>query len=132
MPGLRKWSGCAGSCSTATRDQIKAALAAGMPALKVDPLVLASGAGVTGGQMGTEKSRLDFDLAEVRVSRAILRQARERWLVTDSAKLAQKAPIRVVSLRELDAVFIDRPLPEGLGRVCAEGGTRVVVASEGA
>ena len=75
---------------------------------------------------------LDFDLAEVRVSRAILRQARERWLVTDSAKLAQKAPIRVVSLRELDAVFIDRPLPEGLGRVCAEGGTRVVVASEGA
>ena len=46
---------------------------------------------------------LDFDLAEVRVSRAILRQARERWLVTDAAKLGQKAPIRVVSLSELDA-----------------------------
>lgn len=72
---------------------------------------------------------LDFDLAEVRVSRAILRQARERWLVTDAAKLAQKAPIRVVSLKALDAIFTDRPLPEGLQAVCAEGGTRVVVAS---
>lgn len=73
---------------------------------------------------------LDFDMAEVRVSRAILRQARERWLVTDSAKLAQKAPIRVVSLRDLDAVFIDRPVPERLRSVCTEGGTRVVVASD--
>ena len=75
---------------------------------------------------------LDFDLAEVRVSRAILRQARERWLVTDSAKLARKAPIRVISLRDLDAVFIDQPLPEGLRRVCEDGGTRVVVAPPGA
>ncbi len=33
-----------GSCSAATRGQIKAALAAGIPALKVDPLALASGA----------------------------------------------------------------------------------------
>ena len=73
---------------------------------------------------------LDFDLAEVRVSRAILRQARERWLVTDSAKLAQKAPIRVVSLAELDTIFIDRPIPEPLRRVCDLGETRVVVASE--
>lgn len=74
---------------------------------------------------------LDFDLAEVRVSRAILRQARERWLVTDSAKLAQKAPIRVVSLADLDRVFIDRPLPERLGKVCDAGGTQVVVAPAG-
>ncbi len=32
-----------GSCSTATRGQIKAAVAAGYPALKLDPLALASG-----------------------------------------------------------------------------------------
>ncbi|MCZ0961587.1 DeoR/GlpR family DNA-binding transcription regulator [Paracoccus benzoatiresistens] len=73
---------------------------------------------------------LDFDLAEVQVSRAILRQARERWLVTDAAKLAQKAPIRVVSLAELDAVVIDQPLPETLRKVCEEAGTRVVIASQ--
>jgi len=71
---------------------------------------------------------LDFDMAEVRVSRAILRQARERWLVTDAAKLAQKAPIRVVSLTELDAVFIDKPLPAALSRLCENADTRVVVA----
>ncbi|MBV0891422.1 DeoR/GlpR family DNA-binding transcription regulator [Paracoccus sp. Z118] len=71
---------------------------------------------------------LDFDMAEVRVSRAILQQARERWLVTDAAKLGRKAPIRVVSLGELDAVFIDQPLPAALARLCDEGGTRVVVA----
>ena len=72
---------------------------------------------------------LDFDMAEVRVSRAILRQARERWLVTDSAKLAQKAPIRVVSLGELDALFIDQPVPEALAKVCEGAGTRVIVAT---
>lgn len=71
---------------------------------------------------------LDFDMAEVRVSRAILRQARERWLVTDAAKLAQKAPIRVVSVADLDALFIDRPLPGTLAQLCADNGTRVVVA----
>ena len=71
---------------------------------------------------------LDFDMAEVRVSRAILRQARERWLVTDVAKLEQRAPIRVVSLAELDAVFIDQPLPGPLASLCADSGTRVVVA----
>ena len=71
---------------------------------------------------------LDFDMAEVRVSRAILRQARERWLVTDVAKLEQRALIRVVSLAELDAVFIDQPLPGPLASLCADSGTRVVVA----
>lgn len=73
---------------------------------------------------------LDFDLAEVRVSRAMLRQARECWLVADSAKLARTAPIRVVSLADLDAVFTDRPLPEGLAQVCAQGRTEVVVAPD--
>lgn len=74
---------------------------------------------------------LDFDLAEVRVSRAILQQGRERWLVTDSAKLAQKAPIRVASLAQLDALFIDQPVPEPLCKMCDAGGTRVVVAPPG-
>ena len=72
---------------------------------------------------------LDFDLAEVRVSRAILRQARECWLVADSDKLLRKAPIRVVSVAQLDAIFIDRPLPDRLQQVCDQGGTRVVVAT---
>src|SRR5690606_19992385 len=57
---------------------------------------------------------LDFDLAEVRVSRAILGRARRRFLVTDRSKLGRPAPARIASLSELDAVFIDQPLPEDL------------------
>lgn len=74
---------------------------------------------------------LDFDMAEVRVSRAILRQARERWLVTDATKLARTAPIRVVSLADMDAVFTDRPLPAPLQALCEDAGTRTVVAEGG-
>ncbi|WP_134724264.1 DeoR/GlpR family DNA-binding transcription regulator [Paracoccus luteus] len=74
---------------------------------------------------------LDFDMAEVRVSRAILRQARERWLVTDVTKLARTAPIRVVSLAGMDAVFTDRALPAPLQALCDDAATRTVVADQG-
>ena len=74
---------------------------------------------------------LDFDMAEVRVSRAILRQARERWLVTDVTKLARTAPIRVVSLADMDAVFTDRALPAPLQALCDDAATRTVVADQG-
>ncbi len=37
---------------------------------------------------------LDYDLAEVRVSRAILRQARQSFLVSDHSKLGRSAPAR--------------------------------------
>lgn len=71
---------------------------------------------------------LDFDLAEVRVSRAILRQARQSFLVCDHSKLGRSAPARIASLSELDAVFTDRPLPEPLMESCKGWETRVVVA----
>ena len=71
---------------------------------------------------------LDFDLAEVRVSRAILQQARQAYLVTDHSKLGRSAPARIASLSELDAVFTDQPLPDGLTSACEGWGTRVVVA----
>lgn len=61
---------------------------------------------------------LDFDMAEVRVSRTILRQARNRWLVTDLSKLGQSAPARVVSLAEMDAVVTDAALPDDLRARC--------------
>lgn len=74
---------------------------------------------------------LDFDMAEVRVSRAIQRQARRRWLVTDASKFDRTAPMRVVSLADLDAVFTDRPLPDGPAALCEAAGTRIVVAGGG-
>lgn len=71
---------------------------------------------------------LDFDLAEVRVSKAIIRQSRKRFVVVDASKLDRSAPARLASLSELDAVFTDKPLPEDLMRKCSEWGTEVYVA----
>ena len=71
---------------------------------------------------------LDYDLAEVRVSRAIIRQARQGFLVCDASKLSRSAPARVASLGDLDAIFTDQPLPEGLARKCEGWGTAVHVA----
>lgn len=79
-----------------------------------------------------EGDMLDFDLAEVRVSKAILRQSRQRFLVTDSSKLDRKAPVRLGSLEELDAVFTDSPLPEELARRCESWETAVTVAEQAA
>ncbi len=71
---------------------------------------------------------LDFDLAEVRVSRSILGRARRSFLVTDRSKLGRSAPARIASLSGIDTVFTDTALPEPLASACRDWGTRVVVA----
>lgn len=74
---------------------------------------------------------LDFDLAEVRVSRAILRQARQVFLVTDHSKIGRAAPVRIASLSEIDRLFTDEPLPVELARRCADWGTTVQICPAG-
>jgi len=71
---------------------------------------------------------LDFDLAEVRVSKAIIRQARTTFLVCDQSKLSRSAPARLASLSEIDAMFTDAALPPDLARKCVDWGTSVHVA----
>ncbi|WP_134678616.1 DeoR/GlpR family DNA-binding transcription regulator [Paracoccus ravus] len=68
---------------------------------------------------------LDFDLAEVRVSRAILKQARQTFLVSDHSKIGRSAPARIASLSEIDIFFTDRPLPGELAARCDHWGTEV-------
>ena len=58
---------------------------------------------------------LDFDLREVRVSRAIIEHARRVLLVTDSSKFARKAPVRVGHLSEVDVLVTDRLAPDAGG-----------------
>ncbi len=74
---------------------------------------------------------LDFDLAEVRVSRAILRQARQSILVTDHSKIGRAAPVRIASLSEISRMVTDQPLPEDLAQRCAHWGTEVIIAGQG-
>ena len=71
---------------------------------------------------------LDYDLAEVRVSKTIIRQARRRMLVCDHSKLSRSAPVRLASLAEIGEVFTDQPFPESLARRCEAWGTQVTVA----
>lgn len=71
---------------------------------------------------------LDFDLPEVRVSRAIIRQSRNVFLVSDLSKLGRSAPVRLASLSEIDIVFTDRAFPPDLMRRCAEWQTEVRIA----
>lgn len=74
---------------------------------------------------------LDFDLAEVRVSRTIIRQARRVFLVCDRSKLGQSAPARLASLADIDVLFTDAPLPGELQAKCADWETDVQVADPG-
>ncbi|PTE22115.1 DeoR/GlpR family DNA-binding transcription regulator [Cereibacter changlensis] len=61
---------------------------------------------------------LDFDLAEVRVAKAIIRQSRQTFLVADASKLDRSAPVKLASLSEIDAIFTDRALPDDLMARC--------------
>ncbi|OCX64615.1 DeoR family transcriptional regulator [Thioclava sp. SK-1] len=96
-----------------------------MSQFKVDFAVIGASA------LDEDGDLLDFDLAEIRVSRTIIRQARKTFLVTDSSKLARSAPVRLTSLSEIDTVFIDQPLPRVLSQRCADWGTEIRVV-EGA
>jgi len=72
---------------------------------------------------------LDFDLAEVRVSKTIIQQARKTYLVCDHSKLSRSAPARLASLSEIDMIVTDLPLPAELSRKCTDWGTRQVIAT---
>ena len=92
-----------------------------MAQFKVDYAVIGASA------LDRDGDLLDFDIAEVRVSKAILRQARQVFLVMDGSKLDRPAPVRLASLSQIDAVFTDLALPEDLMAKCAEWQTAVHV-----
>ncbi len=70
---------------------------------------------------------LDFDLREVRVSRAIVEHARRVLLVTDSSKFARQAPVRVAHLAEVDVLVTDR-LDAAAAELCRAHDVTVVEA----
>ena len=73
---------------------------------------------------------LDYDIREVGVSQAILRQARRTFLVADHSKFHRSAPARIASLEGIDTFFTDRPLPPDLARACDGWNTAVTVAPD--
>ncbi len=71
---------------------------------------------------------LDFDLAEVRVSKSIIAQSRQTYLVADQSKFQRTAPARVASLRDLAAFYTDAPISEALDQRCRDWGCQVHVS----
>jgi len=91
-------------------------------AFKVDVAVIGASA------LDEEGDLLDFDIQEVRVSHAILQQARQAILVADQGKLTRAAPVRIGALADLDLWVTDGDPPAGLRALCAEAGTEIRVA----
>jgi DeoR family transcriptional regulator, glycerol-3-phosphate regulon repressor len=70
---------------------------------------------------------LDFDIDEVGVSQAVLRQSRRTFLVADHSKFMRAAPARIASLADIDVLFTDAALPPPLQAACRDWGTEVVI-----
>lgn len=87
-------------------------------AFKVDYAIIGASA------LDRDGDLLDFDLQEVRVSQAIIRQSRKTFLVSDRSKLSRSAPVRIASLADLDAIYTDH-LPAALAKKCKGWKTRV-------
>ena len=73
----------------------------------------------------SDGSFLDFDVDEVRVSRTIIRNARQIILAVDSSKFDRAAPVRIGSLDNVDVIVTDSA-PSELEASCAAAGVRLV------
>ncbi|WP_018151195.1 DeoR/GlpR family DNA-binding transcription regulator [Leeia oryzae] len=72
----------------------------------------------------------DFDYREVKVAQTIIEQSRQVWLVADHSKFSREALVRLAHVSQVDVLFTDQPLPDGMAAVLRDAGTRVVVATE--
>ncbi len=72
----------------------------------------------------------DFDYREVRVTQAVMAQARQVFLVADHSKLGRPALVRLGELREIDAFFTDLPPPPELLAALQGSKTQIHVAGE--
>ena len=69
---------------------------------------------------------LDFDYREVRVSQAIMENARRVVLVADRLKLERAAPVRIGHISQIQVFVTDRLPSARLRAVCAEHSVEVI------
>ena len=62
----------------------------------------------------------DFDLREVRVTRAIIEHARSVILVTDSLKFERRAPIRIGNIASIETLVTDDGIPAEIIDLCQQ------------
>ncbi|HEX5077601.1 MAG TPA: DeoR family transcriptional regulator [Geminicoccaceae bacterium] len=71
---------------------------------------------------------LDFDYREVRAAQAIIENSRRVYLTADHSKFGRNAMVRLGDIRQIHALFTDRPPPPPLARRLREAGVAVHVA----
>jgi DeoR family transcriptional regulator, glycerol-3-phosphate regulon repressor len=87
---------------------------------KVDTAVIGASA------IDEDGALLDFDYREVRVSQAIIENARRVILVADRLKLERTAPVRIAHISQVQ-VFVTDQIPSArLRAVCANHGVQVI------
>jgi len=71
---------------------------------------------------------LDYDFREVRVAKAIIKNARHVILVADTMKFERNAPIRIGHVSKIDTIVIDSRPPQKFRESCRAHGIRIVIA----
>lgn len=74
---------------------------------------------------------LDYDYREVRVSQAIIQNARHVILVADSTKLTRSAPVRIGHLSQIHTLVTDIAPPAALRKICRDTDVEIVIAEAG-
>jgi len=70
----------------------------------------------------------DFDMREVRVSSAIIANARSVFLVADHSKFGRDALVRLADMAQIDALFTDAPPPASMSAVFEKSATQIFIA----
>jgi DeoR family glycerol-3-phosphate regulon repressor len=87
---------------------------------KVDTAVIGTSA------IDEDGALLDFDYREVRVSQAIMENARRVVLVADRLKFERTAPVRIGHISQVQAFVTDRLASARLRAICAEHAVEIV------
>ena len=91
---------------------------------KVDYAIIGASA------MDADGAIMDHDASEVSVARAILKNARTKILVCDGSKFECSAPVRICSVKDLDVVITDRPVPRDFAQAAKRTESRILTANQ--
>ncbi|MGE5147189.1 MAG: DeoR/GlpR family DNA-binding transcription regulator [Candidatus Eiseniibacteriota bacterium] len=89
---------------------------------KVDHAVIGASA------IDEEGALLDFDYREVRVSQAIIGNARQVILVSDRLKFERSAPVRIGHISQVNVFVTDQLVSAPVAELCRTHGVRVIEA----
>ena len=87
---------------------------------KVDYAIIGSSA------IDSDGSLLDYDFREVKVSQAIIENARHVILIADSTKLERSAPVRIGHISQIDTFITDIIKDDKFSAACLKAEVNVI------